>query len=441
VVVRDKSSTTVSPLYRFATADSEPYIKNITHKFVYERGHWTLQLHANIFDPEGLIRECPCYYRWLWRAPSDNERYNKSLDPTREREFPYEADDEKNVLPPKDYYVNGPTLYTPDGWRHWPRSIDEGNCRETDAFLNISSYGKYSIKLVLYYDRYDDEYVPEFPLWKGYAGFSMSKDILVTDYYLSSPDYGNSSGPTASFTYYPSDPKVNETVTFIANASTDMYGNEVKTSYIWEYTENNSNISVRMGKGKKISYSWNKSGIYDVTLVAVDEQGLKGSVTRRIVVSSENVSSDNIYYNYDEWYNQDSNHNSNNDGYDDSTNNENTFNSQERTSSLSLSFVKPLGRAIYFRNNKLCRFPFTLAIGPIDFKVKVSADPDDQITELKFFIDGKEKLVIPYTDQSFYTYSFNERAFSKKTIKIVAYKGDEEIKTISMSLWILNPGR
>ncbi|HDO19528.1 MAG TPA: PKD domain-containing protein, partial [Thermoplasmatales archaeon] len=111
---------------------------------------------------------------------------------------------------------------------------------------------------------------------------------------------------------------------------------------------------------------------------------------------------------------------------------------------VHLQIIKPTEKAIYVNNIKLLRFPFTVVIGPVDIKVKVVVpDPSVEITQVKFFVDGEEKAVLPFDpEQSIYTYHLDERSFSMKEVKVGVYdKKGVEIDRVSVRIAVINMPR
>ena len=84
--------------------------------------------------------------------------------------------------------------------------------------------------------------------------------------------------PTASFTYSPAIPDVNETVTFDASASQDPDGSIV--NYTWDFGDGNiTTVNVTT-----ITHTFSVGGSYDVNLTVTDNDGFNGSAVHTITV-------------------------------------------------------------------------------------------------------------------------------------------------------------
>lgn len=84
-----------------------------------------------------------------------------------------------------------------------------------------------------------------------------------------------SSGPTASFSFSPLNPAVNETVSFDASAST---GDIV--SYSWDFGDGETST------GQTTTHSYSAEGNYDVKLTVEDSAGKTDTETKTVAVSS-----------------------------------------------------------------------------------------------------------------------------------------------------------
>jgi len=89
-------------------------------------------------------------------------------------------------------------------------------------------------------------------------------------------DWLKSRRPIASFTYSPLDPYVGETVTFDASASYDPDGTIF--SYLWDFGDH------AIGDGVTTTHVYAAGGTYTVALTAIDNEGLKSTVTTEITV-------------------------------------------------------------------------------------------------------------------------------------------------------------
>ena len=91
-------------------------------------------------------------------------------------------------------------------------------------------------------------------------------------------------GPVAHFTWYPSLPKPNQTVTF--NASTSIPGwNGTHHLPIVSYTWNFGDGNITTVTNPVVSHTYKAEGDYLVTLTVVDSTGLQNKLTRRVGVS------------------------------------------------------------------------------------------------------------------------------------------------------------
>jgi PKD repeat protein len=84
--------------------------------------------------------------------------------------------------------------------------------------------------------------------------------------------------PVAAFSFGPQSPKVGDRVLFDASASFDPNGTIV--SYEWDFGDGDVH-----GFGRNQDHDYTAPGTYFVTLTVTDDSGLKGTVTRAIVVT------------------------------------------------------------------------------------------------------------------------------------------------------------
>jgi hypothetical protein len=89
--------------------------------------------------------------------------------------------------------------------------------------------------------------------------------------------------PFASFTWAPSTPKVNQTITFDASASNDPDGSIAK--YEWDW--NNDGTYELSYATSSATHIWTQAGNYPVKLQVTDNGGLKITKTLSVTVSSE----------------------------------------------------------------------------------------------------------------------------------------------------------
>jgi parallel beta-helix repeat protein len=82
--------------------------------------------------------------------------------------------------------------------------------------------------------------------------------------------------PVASFSYNPSNPKVNEKVSFDASASYDPDGQIV--SYKWSFGDGS------IDEGKTVTHAYSTEGNYKVTLMVIDNDGKSCSTSKTVTV-------------------------------------------------------------------------------------------------------------------------------------------------------------
>ncbi|MFZ7138537.1 MAG: PKD domain-containing protein [archaeon] len=80
--------------------------------------------------------------------------------------------------------------------------------------------------------------------------------------------------PTASFTYSPASPQVNDTITFDASGSNDSDGEIV--SYSWDFGDGTTSTA------ESPTHSYDKEGSYTVTLTVTDDGGLTDDTSKTI---------------------------------------------------------------------------------------------------------------------------------------------------------------
>jgi len=88
--------------------------------------------------------------------------------------------------------------------------------------------------------------------------------------------------PIATFTWMPSNPTLNQTITFDAAASTDLDGS--LTLYEWDW--NNDSVYEESHTIPTAIYSWAQAGNYSVTVRVTDNNGSTSTKTITIPVSS-----------------------------------------------------------------------------------------------------------------------------------------------------------
>ena len=90
--------------------------------------------------------------------------------------------------------------------------------------------------------------------------------------------------PIANFTYTPFNPKTNETITFNASQSNDPDGEIVE--YYWSYQGAEGQFPESMGYGEILTYSWDNTGNYNVTLKVTDDRGATDNITKTVTVEN-----------------------------------------------------------------------------------------------------------------------------------------------------------
>ncbi len=106
---------------------------------------------------------------------------------------------------------------------------------------------------------------------------------------------------------------------------------------------------------------------------------------------------------------------------------------------LKVNITKPEVGAIYFKDRKIISIPFnlTIIIGPIT----ISADIENAYgeTSVEFIIDDESKAIV---DEEPFNYTWNERAFCKHHIEVIAYDDFDGLPTrtanASMDVFIFN---
>ncbi|GAJ24110.1 unnamed protein product, partial [marine sediment metagenome] len=84
--------------------------------------------------------------------------------------------------------------------------------------------------------------------------------------------------PTAAFTYSPTEPNPDETVSFDASTSSDPDGTIV--SYDWSFGDEAT------GTGETTTHPYSEAGDYTVTLTVTDDDGAINSTSKTVTVVS-----------------------------------------------------------------------------------------------------------------------------------------------------------
>jgi PKD repeat protein len=95
-------------------------------------------------------------------------------------------------------------------------------------------------------------------------------------------------GPTASFVYSPTNPKVDEKVNFNASASKDPDGTIV--SFRWDFGDGHSD------SGETVSHRYQDAGTFAVVLVVQDNSGNRGTATQTVSVGEGSSPSASFVY-------------------------------------------------------------------------------------------------------------------------------------------------
>jgi len=428
VVVRDRSTEIKSPIYHFRTANSKPDVRirvfperpvitNNTALWVYykpfllknagtlyepvtkwfNRSVW-VHLSIDAHDPEGLIR-CVDH----WRMKSSSWYYGRKEKPT-------------------------PIIIGRDGFLPLPYHFELAN---KSVLALFTGSGVYTIRCSVYYDRYVDAYVPS--TWKGYKLCDPEISFSILD--------GNHD-ISADFNCSTLKPKVGEQIVLdgsLSNVSGDIVEHRwFKIVYRIEAEFCKPERYARsIGKGEILSYEWDeppgvqhipavvkKINYFQIVHVVENHAGIGTSLTKQVYPEEAKV-------------------------VDNSSRIPRTSHGEEKkagreksrqviSGNAEVSIIQPLEYMLYFRNRPICRFFFTLVIGPIDIKVETKGS----FSQLKIFVDGKEKAYLSYQEgKSIYSYRLGERGISKKAIRVVLYgNSGEMIKEDSVSFFFVNLG-
>lgn len=95
-------------------------------------------------------------------------------------------------------------------------------------------------------------------------------------------------GPTASFVFSPTSPKVGEKVNFNASGSTDPDGSIV--SYQWDFGDGRSD------SGETVTHKYKNAGTFAVVLVVQDNSGNRGSTSQTVSVTEGNSPTASFLY-------------------------------------------------------------------------------------------------------------------------------------------------
>lgn len=147
---------------------------------------------------------------------------------------------------------------------------------------------------------FDPYYYERVPANKSYIEFIVTgpePTTQITDiYHMSSVPFDilgtgvkdeQVQPPVASFTYSPEKPIAGEGITFDASSSHDPDGTVVK--YNWDCGDGNT------VEGELVNHTYAEIGIYSVSLIVTDNDGLTGSISKVIMVDEPPVASFTYY--------------------------------------------------------------------------------------------------------------------------------------------------
>jgi PKD repeat protein len=139
---------------------------------------------------------------------------------------------------------------------------------------DVLTEGNYTIVMPSTWTTVEGD-VYNFTQWED-ASTSPSRVVSLTSNMTITATYTKLVPPIASFTLSPTEPIVNETVTFDASASSDPDGTIV--SYAWDFGDGASD------SGAIVEHAYTAAGTYDVSLTVTDNDGLTHTITKSITV-------------------------------------------------------------------------------------------------------------------------------------------------------------
>lgn len=188
---------------------------------------------------------------------------------------------------PSDFLVRTPSEVNDDEWHHLAMSHTGSNSTFTVYYdgVNIGMAGPETINTSNSGNLYLGRDIPENRYYNGFIdevkiyNKALNQQEIQTDMVAGG---GENVPPIASFTYTPSDPKTNETITFSAIASNDTDG--FLTLYEWDW--NNDGIYEESHATSTATHSWLQAGSYPVTLRVTDNGGATNTKTLSVSVTS-----------------------------------------------------------------------------------------------------------------------------------------------------------
>ena len=109
---------------------------------------------------------------------------------------------------------------------------------------------------------------------------------------------------------------------------------------------------------------------------------------------------------------------------------ETKFNICEDDDIPTVEITKPMKRSLYIKNQWVRSWWITMIIGGID--IEVDAYDEDGIDKVEFYID--KKLKSTDTNEP-YTWTWDERAFGKRTIRVTAYDKAGNSASDEIEVW------
>ncbi len=125
--------------------------------------------------------------------------------------------------------------------------------------------------------------------WKIVAQDNKGSTTTSSVWYFTTVEYQSNELPIAEFTWIPSAPKADQTITFDASASSDPDSLMI-TKYEWDW--NNDGTYDDYENTSTVTHTWAQEGYYNVKLQVTDGEGATNTKTTTIVVSSADENGD-----------------------------------------------------------------------------------------------------------------------------------------------------